>query len=249
MTNMKPTDRKSCAFTLAELIFVILLVVVMVGLLTPGSRVKVGAMRKIAQIEEVNLTAAINQFYGTYRYLPVSSNAASAAEASSVNAHDFTYGTVGLGISSAATIGLSGGIQENRGTGYQANNSELIAILRDDNFAPEIFGTSQHIYNPQRTVFFNAKAASGTNSWGLGPDDALRDPWGMPYIVSLDLANSNRVFDATLDRMYKNQHGSNAVLTIPGKAMVWSFGPHKVIDATEGLTNNATNKFIVGSFQ
>jgi type II secretory pathway pseudopilin PulG len=232
------------AFTLVDLLMVIVIVFILAGMLLPGHGVKTNAKKKIAQVEEMNLVAAINQYYAVYSRLPASSNAVAAA-----GTNDFTFGTVsntpaGLGRLSSLTVDTPG---ENA---YQNYNSEVIAILRDDNFWPEVNGVQQHIYNPQRTWFFNAKAALDTNSPGIGPDDVFRDPWGNPYIVTLDLNKDLKCYDATLDRMYQLETPKpTSRLMVPGMAIGWSFGPLKTINLGQPLSSVHTNKqTIITSF-
>jgi hypothetical protein len=94
-----------------------------------------------------------------------------------------------------------------------------------------------HISNPQKTPFFNGKAAVDTNSPGIGPDDVFRDPWGTPYIITLDLNYDNKCFDYTLNQMSQfNSPAPTGPLMVPGEAVVWSFGQMKTINTNEGMT-------------
>ena len=57
-----------------------------------------------------------------------------------------------------------------------------------NNFDTSILNNAK---NPRRTGYFNAKTALGgagaTAGPGLGTDGVMRDPWGSPYIIALDL--------------------------------------------------------------
>ncbi|HEY3860785.1 MAG TPA: prepilin-type N-terminal cleavage/methylation domain-containing protein [Verrucomicrobiae bacterium] len=243
------------AFTLIEMLVVISIIAILAALLLPAlGRGKVQAQRKVCQTEAVGLVGAIEQYYATYSRLPASTNAVAAAAASpGYPGGDFYYGTTAAGTSGASIIpagmGAIGTPNWTIPSLYQNNNSEVIAILRDDNFYPEIgtngAQTMGHIYNPQQTSFFQAKSGITTNSPGIGPDNVLRDPWGMPYIVSLDLSGDNRVMDPFLSQIYNNTYLTN--LYTPGHAVVWSFGPSQKIGLTKGWAD-PFNKYMVRSF-
>jgi type II secretory pathway pseudopilin PulG len=240
---------------------VIAIIAILAGLLLPAlSQAKLQAQRKLCQADEMNLVGAINQYFSTYSRLPVSSNAVYVAASESPNAgssNDFTFGTAGLKAPANWPAGqeiLEAGSGGKAGGSYNNNNSEVMAILRDDNFIPEFTNNVGHIYNPQQTVFYSPKSA-GTNTLGVmlgnpglgNNDEILRDVWGMPYIISMDLGYDDKTFDATLNKMYMINHNNN-VLNTPGKAIVWSFGPTRTYNLGVGLGVNS-NKYIITSFQ
>jgi hypothetical protein len=105
---------------------------------------------------------------------------------------------------------------------YQSSNGELLAILRGEKLAPNpALAQVAKDRNPRGLTFFEAKTVSGTGS-GLGPDGVFRDPWGNPYIITLDLNDD----DKTLDGYYGDLRKNNGLEPeVRATVLIWSFGP------------------------
>ena len=185
---------------------------------------------------------------------------AASAGGNKGNSNDFTFGTVSN--TSGTTLyfpnlpvpklpiveTVYGGGKT--GSGYQNFNSEVIAILRDDNYYPEAINGVQHIYNPQQSSLFNAKVANDSVSPGIGTNDVFLDPWGSPYIITLDLNYDGKCFDWTLNQMYHNNSPTPPTpLMVPGEAIVWSFGPAKTNQSSLPLNTGFNHRTIITSFQ
>lgn len=155
------------------------------------------------------LVDAIVSYQETYGRLPASkgANTPTFCGGSPLAPRDYTFGTVANG--GRGTLKGSDGKALPLVTAqttslfpldYQANNSEVISILMDVEYY-RTAGTPPtvnqgHRYNSRNIQFLDAKVSAGTNSPGVGDDLVYRDPWGQPYIITLDLDYDSQGWDS-----------------------------------------------------
>jgi prepilin-type N-terminal cleavage/methylation domain-containing protein len=258
--------------TLIELLVVISIIGVLAGLILPAvGNVKKKAKIVQAQKDMADLKGAINVYQHDYNRLPASGTTGGAGTLGV----DFTYGN---GVPNTAQVLPNPGPTGygtnifNTGVGaaavagpYEASNAELIAILSGNvagmpGYTPHA-SVQSDAKNPRKTQYFNGKAAPGgsgaTAGPGIGTDGVFRDPWGNPYIVSLDLNYDNTVSNSVYRLQGVSQiavnspgghfglvgtgNGNNNNYTLRDTVMVFSFGPDGMFDGGT-KANDGVNK-------
>jgi prepilin-type N-terminal cleavage/methylation domain-containing protein len=261
--------RSPRAFTLVELLTVIAIIAILAAMLLPVlSRVRLSALKAKARIEANDIATAVQAYDSAYGRFPVSPAAQTAAQSwtnpDKSKGGDFTYcGTYtnASGIVWPPTASAPSPTSPTvAGTG--PGNSDVISILMDyTNYPNPLYNTfianANYQKNPQKTQFLNAKLSGwdpymgGTPLPGVGNDLVYRDPWGNPYLISMDLNYDGQCQDAFYGlqavSQQNGQQGYNGLVNptdsggngndfrFHGTVMVWSMGPYG--PGTPGLSS------------
>jgi type II secretory pathway pseudopilin PulG len=235
------------------MLVVIAIIAILAALLLPVlAGAKKAAQKKQAAMEISQIVGAIQQYDSVYGRFPVSAPAQTQA---SQNAQaglnpDVTYG----GVIQTPAGNMSVGTYVTANNAFLTNN-EVIAILMDLVKFPNDTATvnANHQKNPQQTIFLNAKMSGYDPSkpdpqGGVDITGVYRDPWGNPYVISMDLNYDEQCRDAFYCSNFvssptapaTSNPGLNGLISpdttvgnnfqYQGKVMVWSAGPDKMIN-------------------
>jgi prepilin-type N-terminal cleavage/methylation domain-containing protein len=236
-TIMKRASRLAgTGFTLIELLVVIAIIAILAAMTMAAIvGVKGAEKKKRAQLQMGQIAMAIHGYETDNNHVPCSTTAMNRAAAAG---EDFTYGADWL---SGTCPGLT--LPASVYSGYTPNTSDVMAILLDVEKYP---GTGQptindgHVKNPRKTAILSATRVGDTTSPGVGTDLVYRDPWGSPYIISLDLNMDGKTRDVFYRLPAVSGGGVNGlglqstlnVYELTGAMMIWSLGPDKKADPT-----------------
>jgi len=131
-------------------------------------------------------------------------------------------------------------------------NSDAIVILIDDTELSDV--NKNHRANYKKTRYFEPKMTGNYDDQGIGPDGIFRDPFGNPYVISVDLNNDGKCSDLQYELpgisgiaserighhgLMRETIGGEELFVLPGSVMVWSAGPDKEtgwnVNAKEGV--------------
>ena len=253
-------------FTLVELLVVIGIISILAAMILPAlGKAKDSAKKGQARSEMQNISGAVRAYEAEYSRFPIPSQITDQ-----LKTPDYTFGTMHMTGNSARLLTNAKGeaLPKIATPGrVQVSNAEVVAILRAQEKFRNGRSTSNrnHRMNPKKVNFLNARDVTSATQSGVGTDGVFRDPWGSPYIVTVDANYDGKTIDAfygqravsepSSGNVGRNSEGLVGLTRIEGRlyqanspVLVWSLGPDGSASASE-KANQGVNKDNILSWQ
>ncbi|MDB6130958.1 MAG: xcpT 2 [Verrucomicrobiales bacterium] len=218
-------------FTLIELLVVISIIGILAAILLPAlAKAKLKTQITKAKYEMKGIETALIAYKTEYGTFPNPNNFT----------EDFSYGNRDTNFIAATTndITVAGSYLPKT-----HDNAELMYILMN----VPLYSNDKKQRNPRSIPFLNVKRVPAKSPGGVGDDYVYRDPWGSPYIISLDYNYDDMVvdYDYSINQtgdtintpdvvggpnphsLLLQQIGSGSVYVHTGSVMIWSRGPDR----------------------
>jgi type II secretory pathway pseudopilin PulG len=236
-------------------------VIAIIGILSAAllvviSKAVVKARMTQTKLDVTRIANAIEEYDSFYGHMPVPTGVQQSGS------NDVTYGGT---YASSAGVGNQFPVPSATGWGpsafgyfspvglYVISNSDVMAILLDQTNYPNTTVptvNAGHQKNPMQKDMLSVKFTGDTSSPGVGTDLNFRDPWGNPYIISMDLNGDNKCEDPFYAPYWMSSSSGAAAgpgvnglscqadgnYLFHGNVMVWSMGP-------DGPYNHASSSF------
>jgi prepilin-type N-terminal cleavage/methylation domain-containing protein len=232
---MKPNSNSSIfvkqfrGFTLVELLVVITIIAILVTITVPFvSRAMTKSKVATARTDMANLKGAIQSYHNDYSRFPSARGAAPNPAG-----EDLTF-SLPIGEKHVDGSPYDAFIQSVPLSQKTPPNSDLMSVL----MAVDFGANKKHGRNPKKSIYLTPKSVSGEDEAGVGPDGVFRDPFGNPYVITVDYNGDNKVSDrfyrltgvsegASIGLVSINPNTPDEEFVLQGTVMIWSFGPDR----------------------
>lgn len=238
-------------FTLIEMLVVIAIIGILAGLLMPAIQAaRLKAQKAVAMTEMKNLGVAISQYEQDYSRLPNPGRPPNPASPTS------GWNQLWPALTNDVTLGTGESGSDPQCDSFPANNG-LMFILVNEGYASNY----QFARNPQRRKYFDPKTVSQENQPGLCLKNyQYYDPWGYPYVITLDLNYDGVCYDWVYKRQVVSQQDgttvgryglqratpNDTVFYFKGPFMIWSIGPDGRFSKTKSATLDENKDNVIG---
>jgi len=218
------TKNQKAGLTLLEILAVIAIIAILASILIPAIvRGKIRAKVGMAKVDCQTIATSIKQYYDDYKRYPTRKG-----QKANTKGGDLTYGFPFYDDKDNLTYSTD------------PPNSDAILILIDNTELSDV--NKNHRANYKKTRYFEPKMTGNYDDQGIGPDGIFRDPFGNPYVITVDLNNDDMCSDhvhelpgiSGIPSEKIGHHGlmresieGKELFVLPATVMVWSVGPDR----------------------
>ncbi len=225
------STQTQAGFTLVEMLVVITIIAILVAITVPFViRAYTKSKVATARTDMVNLKGAIQSYHNDYSRFPSARGVVPNAKGGDLTFH--------------LPIGRKHADGSPQDAGNWANppvtvdNSDLMAILMALDKGPN----QNHGRNPKKTSYLTPNSADDAAAGGVGPDGVFRDPFGNPYVITVDLDGNGQVADlfyletgvsknTAIGLVLNPQNKTEEEYVLRGTVMIWSPGPDRQVNS------------------
>jgi len=267
MKEIKLNQRRYKGFTLVEMLVVITIIAILVTITVPFVfRAMVKSKVATARTDMINLKGAIQSYHNDYSRFPTARGAPSNLYGGDLTFH-LPFGRIHAdgGAQHVGNWPPSSPVPMVTPINFAAygdhvtpGNHVVIAIL----MAADFEENQNHRRNPKKTAYLSPKTADDEFSPGVYTglimgkytgDLVFRDPFGNPYVISVDLNEDGYVADMFyLQESVSNgasiglESNVNGEYVLRGSVMIWSPGPDRQMNAATGALDKENIDNILG---
>jgi prepilin-type N-terminal cleavage/methylation domain-containing protein len=239
-------------FTLVEMLVVITIIAILVSITVPFvARAMTKSKVATARTDMINLKGAIESYHNDYSRFPSARGAPANNAANPLNGGgDLTF-HLPLGRTHADGSPHDAGNWAN--PPITPENSDVMAIL----MAVDYGANKNHGRNSKKTTYLTPNTADDKFSAGVGPNGVFRDPFGNPYVITVDYDGDNQVSDRFYREILVNKNASIGLVRVypntpkeqyilRGSVMIWSPGPDRQVNSKAGALAKENTDNILG---
>ena len=212
-----------------EMLVVIAIIAILVSITVPFvARAMVKSKVATARTDMINLKGAIQSYHNDYSRFPSARGAPPNPKGG-----DLTF-SLPIGEKHADGSPYDAYIFSAPPTQKTPPNSDLMSVL----MAVDSGANKNHGRNPKKNIYLTPNSADDQFSAGVGSDGVFRDPFGNPYVITVDYNGDNQVADrlyrewrvsrgASIGFVRNKKNKTEEEYVLRGTVMIWSFGPDR----------------------
>ena len=186
-TNRQKYHFRCSGFTLLEVMSVVMIIAILAAILLPVlARQKINAKAKLARLDCSSIAQAVTMYCSdNLGRFPIAGNPDRYIGGQKRYGEEITGGN----------ITFMGEDNNFMNTGSNPPNADLMIILSAREGLGKNKINSSHVRNIKEINYLRAKMTDSAGNPGVGPEGIFRDPFGNPYVVTIDKNGDDKCWD------------------------------------------------------